>query len=112
MYDAWHGVLPLAPTQLHAPLSAADIAGPVCESSDFLARERPLPALENGDLVAILDTGAYGAVMSSCYNARPAAAQIMLHDGAATLISQRGTVPELYRGEMVPSFAPADRTAE
>jgi diaminopimelate decarboxylase len=105
MYGAWHGVLPLSPTALHAPLEEADFAGPVCESSDFLARHRATPPLHEGDLVAILDVGAYGAVMSSSYNARPHAAQIMVHDGMASLIRPRQAVADLWSDEIVPTLA-------
>jgi diaminopimelate decarboxylase len=107
MYGAWHGVLPLSPTALHAPLEDADFAGPVCESSDFLARHRASPPLHEGDLVAILDVGAYGAVMSSSYNARPHAAQIMVHDGVATVIRPRQAVTDLWSDEIVPALRPA-----
>jgi diaminopimelate decarboxylase len=103
LYGAWHGVLPLSPTALHAPLEEADFAGPVCESSDFLARHRAAPPLHEGDLIAILDVGAYGAVMSSTYNARPHAAQIMVHDGRATLIRPRQAVADLWSDEIVPT---------
>ncbi len=103
MYGAWHGILPLSPTALHAPLAEADFAGPICESSDFLARRRAAPPLHEADLVAILDVGAYGAVMSSTYNARPHAAQVMLHDGIATLIRPRPPVADLWSDETVPT---------
>jgi diaminopimelate decarboxylase len=102
LYGAWHGVVPVSPVALHVPPQAADIAGPVCESSDFLARDRLLPPLEAQALVAILDVGAYGAVMSSSYNARPAAAQVMVRAGAATLIRPRGRAEDLWRDEIMP----------
>jgi diaminopimelate decarboxylase len=102
MYDSWHGVVPVSPVALHQPAEPADIAGPVCESSDFLARDRPMPPLGEGELVAILDAGAYGAVMSSTYNARPAAAQVLLHAGTATLIRPRGRAEDLWRDEIIP----------
>ena len=104
MYEAWHGIVPVGPTHLHAPTETTDIAGPVCESSDFFARGRALPPLPDGALVAILDTGAYGAVMSSTYNARPHAAQLMVSDGAATLIRPRAPLESLWSDETVPSF--------
>jgi diaminopimelate decarboxylase len=104
MYGAWHGVLPVSPVGLHAPTEAADVAGPVCESSDFLARHRVLPPLEAGDLVAILDAGAYGAVMSSTYNARPQAAQVMVHGGRFSLIRPRAALEDLWRDEVLPDL--------
>ena len=96
MYDAWHGIIPVGATALHAPTETVDIAGPVCESSDFFARERQLPALEDGALVAILDAGAYGAVMSSTYNARPLAAQVMVAGVQTTLIRPRPGAGRLF----------------
>jgi diaminopimelate decarboxylase len=105
MYGAWHGVVPVSPVGLHASPEAADIAGPVCESSDFLARHRMLPPLEAGDLVAILDAGAYGAVMSSTYNARPLAAQVMVHGGRFSLIRPRAALEDLWRNEVLPDLA-------
>ncbi len=83
LYGAWHAILPLDPVALRAPAEPTDVVGPVCESSDVFARERSLPALEPGALVAILDAGAYGAVMASTYNARPLAPQMVIEAGAA-----------------------------
>ncbi len=102
MYDAWHEIIPAAAAHIHQPPERADIAGPVCESSDIFARARPLPPLPDGALVAILDAGAYGAVMSSTYNARPRAAQVMISHGAATLIRPRATPESLWSDETVP----------
>ncbi len=105
MYGAWHGVVPVAPTLLHAPTERADIAGPVCESSDFLARSRDLPRLPDDSTVAILDCGAYGSTMSSTYNARPLAAHVLVdaaQPGGFTLIRPRGTPAGLWAGEEMP----------
>jgi len=104
MYGAWHGIIPVAAAGLHAPARPTDIAGPVCESSDFFARARALPALADGALVAILDAGAYGAVMSTTYNARPLAAQIMVDHGHAAVIRPRQTPEALWSDETVPAF--------
>ncbi len=105
MYGAWHGLLPVAPALLHAPTELADVAGPVCESSDFLARGRNLPRLPDDSTVAILDCGAYGSTMSSTYNARPLAAHVLVdpayQDGFA-LVRPRGTVAGLWAGEAMP----------
>ncbi len=103
LYDSWHGIVPLSPRLLHAPLAPTDVVGPVCESTDFLARARSLPALAEQDVIAILDTGAYGAVMSSTYNARPLAAQVMIDGGAWHLIRPRQPVHHLWRDEIVPA---------
>jgi diaminopimelate decarboxylase len=81
MYGAYHGIIPVNPTDLVAPLVETDIVGPICESSDVFAKARMMPMLEKDALVAILDTGAYGAVMASTYNARPLAAQVVVQAG-------------------------------
>ncbi len=105
MYDAWHGILPVSAAQLHAPRSQADVVGPVCESADSFATGRDLPALPAGARVAILDAGAYGAVMSSTYNARPRAAAVLIQDGKFHLITPRQTIEKLWADEMLPPLA-------
>ncbi len=104
MYDAWHGILPLGPADLVAPTAPADIVGPVCESGDTFARDRVLPALAPGARVAILDAGAYGAVMSSTYNARPLAAQVMVDGDRWAVIRPRQALTELWACEAVPEW--------
>ena len=97
LYDAWHDVLPVAPAdggRLY------DIVGPVCESGDFLARARTL-ALNEGSLVAIMTAGAYGMSMSSNYNSRPRAAEIMVDRAQAHLIRKREAPSELMSHEIV-----------
>ena len=104
MYDAWHGIVPVdAADWVRAP-ERADIAGPVCESSDVFGRDRWLAPLADDALVAILDAGAYGAVMSSTYNARPRAAQVLVEAGRAQLITSRGRPEALFEGEIVPQM--------
>ncbi len=83
MYGAWHGIIPVAASALASPCEIADIAGPVCESADIFGRGREIPRLDRNAVVAILDCGAYGAVMSSTYNARPFAPQIMVDGRSA-----------------------------
>jgi diaminopimelate decarboxylase len=107
LYDAWHAIVPVGAANLVATPEIVDVAGPVCESSDVLARDRELPALRDGALVAILDTGAYGAVMSSTYNARPLAAHCLVAGDIRsavfhTLIRQRGEDEEPWKDEMLP----------
>ena len=87
MYGAWHGIVPVAAADLAAQTVETDIVGPVCESADIFARARHLSALAPKGLVAILDAGAYGSVMSSSYNARPFAAQVLVD---ATLAEPAG----------------------
>ena len=69
--------------------------GPICETSDAFARDRQLPDLEVDDLVALLDTGAYGAVMASNYNRRPLAPEVLVDDGGWTLVRRRQTIDDL-----------------
>ena len=96
LYQAYHRVLPLreAPTVLEA-----DLVGPVCESGDFLALDRPLPDLTQGEGLAILDTGAYGFVLASNYNSRPRAAEILVRGSETQLIRRRETLDDLVEAE-------------
>jgi diaminopimelate decarboxylase len=96
LYDAWHEVLPVV--RRKAPESVYDIVGPVCESADFLARERTL-ALAPGDLLAIMSAGAYGMSMSSNYNSRPRPAEVMVDGATPWLIRERESVESLFASE-------------
>ncbi len=96
LYDAWHQVLPVAAGE--ADTQSYEIVGPVCESGDFLARDRKL-ALQEGDLLAIMSAGAYGMSMSSNYNTRTRAAEVMVDGTALHLIRERETVEELILHE-------------
>jgi len=96
LYDAWHQVLPVAASE--AGGQQYEIVGPVCESGDFLARDRRL-ALREGDLLAIMSAGAYGMSMSSNYNTRPRAAEVMVDGTASHLIRERESVEELIARE-------------
>ena len=93
LYDAWHDIVPVRPRD-EAP-RRWEIVGPICESGDFLGRDRPL-ALAPGDLLAILSAGAYGMTMSSNYNTRPRAAEVMVDGERAHLVRRRETAEELY----------------
>ena len=93
LYDAWHDILPIAPRDGAA--SAYEIVGPVCESGDFLGRGREL-ALAEGDLLAVMSAGAYGMAMSSNYNTRPRAAEVMVDGDAVHLVRKREDVAHLF----------------
>lgn len=98
LYDAWHDIYPVVP---HKGQSKHwEIVGPICESSDFLGQNRPL-ALNPGDLLAIMSAGAYGMTMSSNYNTRPRAAEVMVDGDQAHLIRRRETIEELYALETI-----------
>jgi diaminopimelate decarboxylase len=96
LYEAYHSIVPVQ--SKHIASSTYDIVGPVCESGDWLGRNREL-ALEEGDLLAILSAGAYGFVMASNYNTRPKPAEIMVDGKNAYVIRARETVAELFSGE-------------
>jgi len=97
LYDAFHRVVPLAEPVPGTPALVADVVGPICETGDYLARGRTLPALAAGDGVAILDAGAYGYTMSSNYNGRPRLPEVLLADGEARLIRRGETIDDLAR---------------
>jgi diaminopimelate decarboxylase len=92
LYDAWHDILPVSPRTTEA--KSWEIVGPVCESGDFLGHNRPL-ALQEGDLLAIMSAGAYGMAMSSNYNTRPRAAEVLVDGTEAHLVRRRETVEQL-----------------
>jgi diaminopimelate decarboxylase len=102
MYDSFHGILPVSPVDFVRPATPADVVGPVCETGDTFATGRDLPELAPGALLAVLDAGAYGAVMSSTYNARPLAAAVLIDGGAIHLITKRQAIEDLWRAESVP----------
>jgi diaminopimelate decarboxylase len=104
LYEAWHGVVPISAWDVVRPTAPVHLVGPVCETGDTLARDRHLPLLSEGARVAILDTGAYGSVMSSTYNARPLAAQALVDGDRWTVIRQRQPVERLWEGEIVPNW--------
>jgi diaminopimelate decarboxylase len=102
MYEAWHGIVPVSPIDAVAPVKPCSVVGPVCESSDTFARSRSLPPLIPNARMAILDAGAYGAVMSSTYNARPLAAQVWVNGGRWSVIRDRQPVEALWERERLP----------
>ena len=94
-YGAYHGIEPVAPRP-GTPI-LADVVGPICETSDTLGRDRWLPPVEVGDLIVVRDTGAYGAVMASNYNRRPAAAEVMVDGGAWRVVRRRQTIDDMLQ---------------
>ena len=104
MYDAWHGIVPLSAVDAVQPAFPAEVTGPVCESADIFARNRDLPPLAPGARVAILDAGAYGAVMSSTYNARPFAPQVLVDGARWAVIRERQPLAALWADERIPDF--------
>jgi len=99
LYQAFHQILPVK-SDRSAGEEIADIVGPICETGDFFARDRVMPLAQAGDLLAILDTGAYGMVLASNYNTRPRAAEVLVDGKSAKIIRRRETVDDLVRTEI------------
>jgi diaminopimelate decarboxylase len=102
LYGAWHDVKPVRQADGAAAASVYDVVGPVCESADFLAKERRLAARQ-GDLLALMSAGAYSAAMSSNYNTRPRAAEVLVEGAACRLVRRRETIEELFALERDPA---------
>jgi len=100
LYDAWHEIKPVKEAEPGCATGVYDVVGPVCESADFLARERRL-AVRPGDLLAVMSAGAYGMVMSSNYNTRPRPAEVMVSGASASLIRERETLDQLFAAERI-----------
>ena len=98
LYDAWMDIVPVTPHGDDTPERSYDIVGPVCETGDFLGKQRPL-RLRAGDLLAVTGAGAYGFVMSSNYNTRGRAAEVMVDGDQAFEVRRRETLSELFAGE-------------
>jgi diaminopimelate decarboxylase len=97
LYQAWMDIQPVQ-RQSGGQLTTWDVVGPVCETGDFLGKGREL-SLSQGDLLAMFGAGAYGFVMSSNYNSRPRAAEVMVDGTAVHLVRRRETLEDLLRGE-------------
>jgi len=101
LYDAYHHIV--AANKLNEkPSEKVNIVGPVCENTDQLAKDRMMPKLEEGDLLAVLNAGAYGFSMSSQYNTRPRAAEVLVNNGKAEVIRKRETIYDIYKNVVVP----------
>ena len=101
LYGAWHEVRPVRETESGEAGAVYDVVGPVCESGDFLAKERRLAPRE-GDLLALMSAGAYGMAMSSNYNSRPRPAEVLVSGREAHLVRSRETVEQLFALERIP----------
>ena len=104
LYDAYHEVLPVNEKAGQRVKQTVDIVGPVCESGDFLAKDRSLSMVEPGELLAIMSAGAYGFVMSSNYNSRPRVPEVLVRDKEFHVIRERERYEDLVKGEQIPSF--------
>ena len=104
LYDAWHDIVPVIEPRADAPLAPVDVVGPVCETGDTFARDRPLPPLRPGDLVAFRSAGAYGAVMASEYNSRPLAPEVIVSGSRFDVSRPRPTYDEMLARERIPDW--------
>ena len=102
LYGSYHHILPVV--DHGRPPLTADVVGPICETGDFLARNRSLPQVEPRELLAVMSAGAYGFAMSSNYNSRPRPAEILVRDDKFEVIRSRETYDDLLRGERLPDF--------
>jgi diaminopimelate decarboxylase len=103
LYDSYHAIWPET-QRPGADLVVADVVGPICETGDFLARDRELPPFTRGDLMAVMSAGAYGFAMSSNYNSRPRAAEVLVNGNDWAVVRQRETYDDLCRGESLPPW--------
>ncbi len=102
LYDSYHEII-VANKLRNASDHVYTIAGPICESGDILARDRRLPRIEKGDLIAILDVGAYGFAMSSQYNGRERASELLVNEGEIDIVRRRESYTDLLMGQSIPS---------
>ena len=104
LYEAWHEIWPLREALKELPVVTTDVVGPVCETGDYLALERELPPFGQGDLMAVMTAGAYGAVLSSTYNTRPLTAEVLVKGGQYAVIRPRPSYDDLLARDVVPDW--------
>ncbi|NPU84034.1 MAG: diaminopimelate decarboxylase [Syntrophaceae bacterium] len=102
LYSSYHGIKPVLKTPRET--APADVVGPICETGDYLAKGRDLPLFERNELMAVMSAGAYGFTMSSNYNSRPRAAEVLVDGNRIEVIRKRETYRDLVRGERIPEF--------
>src|SRR6185369_12675366 len=112
LYDSFHFIWPVKPQYGNIPVGrnrgtapvdgeTVDVVGPICESGDFLAKDRPLPRTQRGDLLSVFTAGAYGFAMSSNYNNRPRAAEVLVDGSSYKIIRKRETLEDLVALERI-----------
>ena len=104
LYNSYHGIAPVEMEVNAREKIVADIVGPICESGDFLAKDRTLPNYKPGDLMSIMSSGAYGFSMSSNYNSRPRVAEVMVNGDRFDVVRAREKVEDLVNGEVIPEY--------
>ncbi len=103
LYEAYHEIMPVSEPD-NPRSTMVDVVGPICESGDFLAKERQMPEVKQGDLLAVMGAGAYGFSMSSNYNSRPRAAEVLVRGSEYFIVRERETYNDLIRGERIPRW--------
>jgi len=107
LYGSYHQVQPLRRQSRESHI--VDVVGPICESGDFIAKDRGLPMVESGDFLAVMSAGAYGFTMSSNYNSRPRAAEVLVKDDRYFVIRRRETWDDLIQCETIPAFLSSEK---
>jgi diaminopimelate decarboxylase len=104
LYEAYHEIVPVMEPAPGAPTVVTDVAGPVCETGDFLALARPLPDLRPGDLIAVMTAGAYGAVLASAYNSRPLVPEVIVSESRYSVTRPRPSYDDMLAAERLPDW--------
>lgn len=104
LYGSYQGIAPVMEEANERKKVSADVVGPICESGDFLAKDRVLPSFRQGDLMAVMSAGAYGFTMSSNYNSRPRVPEVLVNGDRYDIIRQRESVEDLVKGEAIPEY--------
>jgi len=100
LYEGWHQIVPLKqPTSTQTEI--VDVVGPICETGDYLAQDREIPVVKEGDYIAAMSAGAYGFTMASNYNTRPMPAEILVDGDDAHIVRERQTLEDVLKGEHV-----------
>jgi diaminopimelate decarboxylase len=101
-YDSYHEIVPLA--QRNGALVSSDVVGPICESADYFCKDRPMPKVGEGDYVALMSAGAYSFAMSSNYNSRAMAAEVMVDGERAAEVRSRQRLSDVWAPEKIPAW--------
>ena len=103
-YDSYHEIVPIRRNGSANGTISSDVVGPICESGDYFAKDRPLPKVGEGDHLALLSAGAYGFVMASNYNSRAFAAEVMVNGNKAALVRARQKLEDIWAAEKLPAW--------
>ena len=101
-YDSYHEIVPMV--RKAGAMVSSDVVGPICESGDYFAKNRPLPRVGEGDYLALMSAGAYGFVMASNYNARALAAEVLVNGDRSAVVRERQNLSEIWKSEELPAW--------